>query len=285
VTNSTTRDPRRGNSLIGNYSSLGGGNPDLKPEQSETWNFGLILEPSWLKGFNLTLDYGFIGKVDAPTTMTLATLLTNEAFFPDRVVRGTPTAAEAALGWAGQINRVDLRRFNAGNIWTQYLDTNLRYRLETASAGSFYFLWRSTNTREFKTRLRLGIPITDTLDQIQSPLKFRSSGSVAWRYGQWTVTPAWTYFESYRDTLNVAVDNSLTFNLQLRYDVPAAAGPAGSRWKNLLQGTQWIVGLNNVLDGEPPYIANPGSGNFTSYYSNYDDPRGRYLYLRVRKTF
>jgi hypothetical protein len=284
VVNSTTADPRRGNTPIGNYTSIGGGNPDLRPEQSETWNFGLILEPRRLKGLSATFDYGFIGKVDATTTMTATTLLANEAFFPERVARAAPTASEANLGWAGQIARLDLRRFNAGNIWTQYLDASLRYRLVTESVGSFHFIWRSTNTREFKTRLRLGIPITDTLDQIQSPLKFRGSGSVAWRYGNWTVTPSWNYFESYRDIANVPVDSSLTVNLQVRYDVPAAVR-GDSRWKNLLQGTQWTLGLNNVADSEPPYIANPGSGNFTSFYSHYDDPRGRYAYVRVKKSF
>lgn len=284
VINSTTLDPRRGNTPIGNYSSIGGGNPDLRPEKSETWNFGLIFEPRQLKGFSANLDYGYIGKVDAPTTMTLVTLLANEAYFPDRVARANPSAAESALGWAGQIVRADVRRLNAGNIWTQYFDAGLRYRLETASAGNFYFIWRSTNTREFKTRLRLGIPITNTLDQVQSPLKFRGSGSVGWQYGNWTVTPSWSYIESYRDTLNVAVGSSFTTNLQLQYDIPARFA-ADRRWRNFFQGTRWTLGINNVLDAEPPYIANPGSGNFNSYYSPYDDPRGRYFYLRVRKTF
>jgi outer membrane receptor protein involved in Fe transport len=155
--------------------------------------------------------------------------------------------------------------------------------METANLGSFNFVLRATNTREFKTRLRPNTPITDTLDQILAPLHFRGSGSAAWRKGNWTVTPSWTYIESYRDSLNVPVDNSLTTNLQVVYNLPF--GTTVDRWLGLLQGTQWTLGMNNVFDREPPYVFNPGGQNFRSFYSTFDDPRGRYVYLRIRKTF
>lgn len=283
VIGGTTPDPRRGNTAIGNYTSIGGGNPDLLPEQTETWNFGVILEPRFLTGFSATFDYGFIEKTNGITSMSLATLLANEAFFPERVVRATPTPAEAALGWAGQVTSADLRRFNTGNIWTQYLDTSVRYQLTTRNLGSFYIVFRSTNTREYKTRLRPNTPITDTLDQILAPLHFRGSGSVAWRKGNWTVTPSFSYIESYRDSLNVPVDDSLTTNLQVVYNVPAELGAKG--WRHWVQGTQWTLGVNNLMDEEPPYVFNPGGQNFRSYYSTFDDPRGRYAYFRVRKSF
>lgn len=283
IIGATTPDPRRGNTAIGNYTSVGGGNPDLLPEQTETWNIGLVLEPRFVPGLSATFDYGFIEKQDGITSIPLATLLANEAFFPERVSRATPTAAEAALGWAGQVTRADLRRFNTGNIWTQYLDTSVRYQLVTRSLGTFSFVWRSTNTREFKTRLRPNTPIIDTLDQILAPLKFRGSGSIAWRQGNWTVTPSWSYIESYRDAANVPVDNSLTTNLQVVYTLPAEVGARG--WRSWLQGTQWTVGVNNLLDNEPPYVFNPGGQSFRSYYSTFDDPRGRYVYARIRKSF
>jgi outer membrane receptor protein involved in Fe transport len=279
----TTPDPRRGNTAIGSYTSFGGGNPDLQPEQTRTWNFGLILDPRWVKGFTASFDYGFIEKQNGITSMPIATLLANEQFFPGRVVRAAPTAAESALGWAGQITQADVRRFNTGNVWTQYLDTSVRYRLMTERLGSFNFVLRATNTREFKTRLRPNTPITDTLDQILAPLHFRGSGSIAWRQGNWTVTPAWTYIESYRDSLNVPVDNSLTTNLQFAYTRPAEFGATG--WRGFLQGTQWTLGVNNLFDREPPYVFNPGGQSFRSFYSTFDDPRGRYLYFKVKKSF
>lgn len=283
VTGATTPDPRRGNTAIGSYTSIAGGNPNLLPEETQTWNFGVIVEPRFLQGFSATFDYGFIEKQNGITSMSLTTLLANEIYFPERVARAAPTPAEAALGWAGQITAADLRRFNTGNIWTQYLDTSVRYQLVTQELGSFYFVFRSTNTREFKTKIRANTPITDTLDQILAPLHFRGSGSISWRKGNWTVTPSFSYIESYRDSLNLPVDDSLTTNLQLVYNFPATAGETG--WQQWLQSTQWTLGVNNLMDEEPPYVLNPGSQNFRSYYSTFDDPRGRYVYFRVRKSF
>lgn len=280
----TTPDPRRGNTAIGNYTSIGGGNPDLQPEETRTWNFGLMLQPRWINGFSATFDYGFIEKQNGITSMALTTLLANEQYFPGRVERAAATAAETALGWAGQITRADVRRFNTGNVWTQYLDTSVRYTLTTEAAGTFFIVFRATNTREFKTRLRPNTPIVDTLDQILAPLHFRGSGSIAWRRGNWVITPSWSYIESYRDSLNVPVDESLTTNLQFSYNFPAGFGHA-KRWRQLLQGTQWTLGVNNLFDNEPPYVFNPGGQNFRSYYSTFDDPRGRYVYLRVKKSF
>ncbi len=279
----TTPDPRRGNTAIGSYTSFGGGNPDLQPEETRTWNFGLILEPRQLKGFSASFDYGFIEKVSGITSMSITTLLANEQYFPGRVVRAAPTAAESALGWAGQITQADVRRFNTGNVWTQYLDTSVRYRMETQNLGMFNFVLRATNTREFKSRLRPNTPITDTLDQILAPLHFRSFGTISWRKGNWTVTPSWAYIESYRDSLNVPVDNSLTTNLQLVYNFPVSTGR--ERWRNAVQGTQWSLGVNNLFDNEPPYVFNPGGQNFRSFYSTFDDPRGRYVYFKVKKSF
>jgi hypothetical protein len=284
LVNQTTPDPRRGNTAIGNYTSMGGGNPDLLPEETETWNFGLIVEPRQLRGFSATFDYGFIEKQNGITSMSIATLLANEAFFPGRVERAAPTASDSALNWAGQITRADVRRFNTGNIWTQYLDTSLRYNIPTESLGTFNIVFRATNTREFKTRLRPNTPITDTLDQILAPLHFRGSGQVSWRKGNWNVTPSFSYIESYRDSQNVSVDSSLTTNLQMVYNFPAEYS-SGVRWQNLLQGTQWTVGVNNLMDEEPPYVFNPGGQNFRSYYSTFDDPRGRYVYMKVKKNF
>jgi outer membrane receptor protein involved in Fe transport len=284
IVGATTKDPRRGNTAIGNYTQIGGGNPDLKPEQTTTWNFGLVFQPRQIKGFTATFDYGFIGKVNGIQSLSVNNTLANEQYFPDRVVRAAPTATDTALGWAGQILSINGRRLNTGNIWSQYLDTSVRYDLATESAGNFYFIFRSTNTREFKTRLRTGVPIIDTLDKIGSPLRFKGAGSITWRKGPWTVTPGADYIESYRDDLNVGVGNSLTVNLQVSYEVkPGAVANAG--WRRWLAGTQWTVGCNNVADAEPPFVQNPGGQSNAAYYSTYDDPRGRYLYLRIRKNF
>lgn len=44
-------------SPAGQYNYLQGGNPDLRPEESDTWSFGVVLTPTAIDGLTLTLDY------------------------------------------------------------------------------------------------------------------------------------------------------------------------------------------------------------------------------------
>ena len=39
------------------YNGNVGGNPDLDPEESDTYSFGIVLTPAFLPGFSLTVDY------------------------------------------------------------------------------------------------------------------------------------------------------------------------------------------------------------------------------------
>ena len=42
-----------------------GGNPNIKPEQAESDTLGIVYTPSYLKGFDLSLDYYSIRVTDA----------------------------------------------------------------------------------------------------------------------------------------------------------------------------------------------------------------------------
>ena len=46
-------------SPAGQYNFLQGGNPDLSPEDSDTYAYGLIWTPGFVEGFSLSLDYYF----------------------------------------------------------------------------------------------------------------------------------------------------------------------------------------------------------------------------------
>ena len=67
-----------------------GGNPLVKPEKSDSYTFGVVLQPSFLRGFSATVDYYHIKVKDAITTPTNADLLVN--------CFGTATAANAGAG-------------------------------------------------------------------------------------------------------------------------------------------------------------------------------------------
>ncbi len=288
VVGSTVPDPRRGNTFVGDYTRVSGPNFDLMPTETRTANLGLILQPRFIRGLNLTLDYAFTERINGNVVPAIAELLQFESAYPGRVERAAPTAAEAALGWAGQVRAIDVRRVNVGNLWMRTLDASARYSLVTRRVGTFDFTVRTTGTMEYKQRSRPGQPMVVNLDQMNlngtTIPKFRGSGSVGWRREPWSASLAARYTESFRDTQNMPVDDSLTFNLQTSYTVAYGQPGARSGWRRYFGGTQWTLGVNNVFDRDPPFVLNPGNQGSPSYYSLFDDPRGRYVYVRIKKT-
>ena len=57
-------------SPAGQYNFLQGGNPDLSPEESDTYAYGLIWTPRFVEGFSLSLDYYSIRLRKAINTVT-----------------------------------------------------------------------------------------------------------------------------------------------------------------------------------------------------------------------
>jgi outer membrane receptor protein involved in Fe transport len=55
VTSSGVTDPLTG--VGGSLNTVAGGNPDLKPEKWNTTTAGIVVTPSWLPGFSMSMDY------------------------------------------------------------------------------------------------------------------------------------------------------------------------------------------------------------------------------------
>ena len=52
-----TRDPAFPNDGTQTFSSRSGGNPELDPETSKTFTYGVVYQPGWLPGFSGSVDY------------------------------------------------------------------------------------------------------------------------------------------------------------------------------------------------------------------------------------
>ncbi|MBO9713315.1 MAG: TonB-dependent receptor [Sphingomonas sp.] len=66
---STVRDPTRGNAVTA-YTGLKIGNPNLTPEIADTLGLGVVLQPSFIPGFNASVDYYNIDIKDAIGSIT-----------------------------------------------------------------------------------------------------------------------------------------------------------------------------------------------------------------------
>ena len=104
-------------------SAVSGGNPFLKPEKADTFTFGVVLSPSFMPRFNLSVDFydirikGAIGSLGAQTLV-------------DRCNNGEQSVCLLApRGSDGRITSLLIAPINFQQIQTRGIDVEATYRL------------------------------------------------------------------------------------------------------------------------------------------------------------
>ncbi len=231
-----------------------GGNPNVRPENGETWTVGFAFAPEFIPGFSFTVDYWEVDLDDAITSIAAGNVIT-----------------ECVLN--GDLNQcANITRFADGNI-NAVVAAQTNIGSETAAGIDFAFNYnRSTAIGLFDTRL-----LVTYLDEREStvtgdPLDiagFFSPGVNGFARG---VFPEWkglfTIDWSYEDlgaAINIEYIDSLT---DLDFDaVPSREAPflqsIESEWYvdlvgryTLPWGTTFSFGITNLFNNDPPFIVN-----------------------------
>jgi outer membrane receptor protein involved in Fe transport len=290
-------DPARGN-LLYNYvhEEISGGNPDLKPELSTSWNYGIILTPRVLPGLTFTLDYWEIEKIDAILIPSgPSAILASPDSYPGRVIRDAPSATDIANGWLGPVLSIDYRPVNVGFTKTSGVDAKIRYTHELGARNKLTALAAVTWTDSFRDQILTVNPIVErvgtTGTTASSPLEWRGNGSVFWEYGRWTSGVTVTYIDSYSTPTTTPtvvyptangldgshISSATLWDMQVSYEIPAGRGKDG--WQRWFDNTKWTLSVRNVFNKEPSFRT-----DVYSPYSRFEDPRQRYVTLSVKKS-
>lgn len=252
----------------GQRQLVSGGNPNLTPEKSESFNYGVFLQPKFLPGFSLSVDYYKIeveDRIGPPASAAI--ILANPALFPGFVDRAAPTASDTANGLPGELIRIRTVLGNFGTAETEGLDVAAEYRLTTQRFGRFTARVAGSHIYHSIIRSRPDLAAVDTVGTYEVP-DFRGSGSLAWNRGKLGLVVTADYIGDFADTApsTARVKAQTITGLQLSYDFPYA--------------TKVTLGASNVLDREPPRTAgSTGYAERTSYFLP------QFLYLDVTKKF
>jgi iron complex outermembrane receptor protein len=289
TTNVTVIDPRRGN-VTQTYAvtNSAGPNADLRPETSTSKNLGVVFTPRFVPGLRVNLDFWDIEKIDAIRTPTAAQLIANEAFFPDRVIRGPNLPGDPA-GWAGPVTSFDTRFINISSLRTDGYDLQVSYNLEVGTLGNLTFSSNVTYTDKLLTQITPTTAASDTVRTRDGALQWRGRSSIFWERGTWRAGVTARYTDSYVTETTAASEQfptasgidgaeiaaELVWDLQVGYRIPYSNQSRG--WRTLVNGTDWTIGALNVFNKMPPWFS-------TGFYSRFSDPRMRYVYLQVKKS-
>ncbi|HUO36661.1 MAG TPA: TonB-dependent receptor, partial [Mycobacterium sp.] len=277
------------------YNGETGGNANVKPEVGITKEIGLVFTPAFLPGFNATLDYSDIRISNlinsfGPNTIQANCIASNDinsSWCQDvhRDAGGTLWASQNAYTFDQILNEgaeeykgVDIGlayRFNLGNwgrLRTRLDGTWLKSLITTPGSGSSYDCAGrfgpscSPVTPTWRHRL--------TLDW-DTPVSGLTAGAT------------WRFFGSATNTL---LDPSTPDYLAGLNPIPDARIPTIS-YLDLRVSYTWDkittrIGVNNVLDKDPPSIDTANSGGNQIYaesntFPSVYDTLGRYLFINV----
>lgn len=271
-------------SPAGQYQFTQGGNTELEPEESDTKTFGIILQPRFLPGFVASFDY-FDIKVDnlISTYGAINTLAAcynnNDATACARIQRNPANG----ILWGGPGNVLDFN-INIGGLKTKGVDTNLSYSgIELGGFGTLSFNLQGTYLQDLITNPGPGIDPYDCTGffvgqcGVPNP-KWRHHFRIGYQT-PWNLDLAltWRYFDGVKGFGQAANRIDDEFASQSYVDI------AGTyTFTDKIRAT---VGVNNVLDRDPPLNAGVGTtGNGNTYPQTYD-ALGRYVFGRVSVGF
>ncbi|NBW07729.1 MAG: TonB-dependent receptor [Caulobacteraceae bacterium] len=285
-----------GSTLLDNsaeqYNQVTGGNTDLDTETADTLTLGLVWTPAFVPGFNVSLDYfdikvdGLISTVGAANTLTLC-YDDNDAAACSRIHRDSGTGSL----WLGD-GYVENLSLNIGGLKTSGIDLNANYGFDLGDVGlptwgkvgmSFVGTWLST--LETDTGTQTASSVYDCVgyfgsDQCGVPNpEWRHRARVTWST-PWPVelSGTWRYYSAvdYGSSLTGSVSGRLDSTLEAMSYFDLAAS-----W-DVRDNVTARVGINNVLDTDPPMTTVGSNGNT---YPQLYDALGRYMFVSLTANF
>jgi iron complex outermembrane receptor protein len=247
-----------------------GGNPDLRPETSTQWNFGVVWEP--LKGLSFAADYWNIEQKGIIEPLTQESLMLYRDRFADRITRGPVDPAYPNL--PGPLVAIDVSPVNLGTTKTSGIDLAVNWQAQPRPWGNLRIGLQGTYVLQWETQID-GVTYVSRLGDAtygDAVPRWRSTVTLDWNRGPWGATLAQVYSSGYTEPLRPPaegtrqVDSTATWDLQGRY-----SGFAG--W-------QLALGVRNLLDADPPFTVQ-GNTFQTGFNPQVASPLGRAFYVRA----
>ncbi|MBT8088901.1 MAG: TonB-dependent receptor [Gammaproteobacteria bacterium] len=265
------------------YLVIFSGNPDLQAEESETFNFGVTLNP--IEDLSVSFDYWDITQEKKIDDVPFGFLYTS--FCNDQnssvCVRGAPQPGESL----GPLQSVSTSFVNIGeqsvsgfDLLASYttdvgpgsLDLNLYYaflldfdRVELDSSGT-----------TFVTRSLAG--------EYEYP-ETRWSFSGNYQAGDWGLFGQLDYIGEFEDTPDADFDGVLDFDTNASRKVDSFLTLNVQASYTGIENTRLMIGIDNLLDEEPPFAIGDGDSDLYGYVQSQHSPRGMFWYVRANFSY
>ncbi|MEZ7279718.1 TonB-dependent receptor domain-containing protein [Pseudoalteromonas sp. 68 DY56-GL68] len=272
----------------GQLRELNGGNVNLQPEEGNTVTFGFVYNPSWLEGFDISVDYYKIELEEALSTLDAGDMLTRCYVQNDENFCGFVERRED-----GRVETVRTSQFNLAQLEVEGYDFNANYRFDTHDFGSFAMRLTGSYTDKYRFAGE-DERISDVDNQVAAIdsdiLRWRGTFNTTWTYNDLSVTWGMRYTSDITESCSIPEDfverGIATRELcnqrgRTSEDNPNGLNHVGSVTYHDLSASYALpwqasvrVGMRNIFRKDPPVALNPFANSF---YSVHDIPGGTWF--------
>ncbi|MCF7222151.1 TonB-dependent receptor plug domain-containing protein [Marilutibacter chinensis] len=242
-----------------------GGNPDLEPEESDSYTFGVVYAPAWAEGqawsdrLDFELSY-YNHEIDGAIQARDLQALLEACLRAGGTVASSPTCAPFTRQSSGNLNPPENFLDNLGTVETDGLDIKVNWngpewgwgRLSASLQATTVFNYEAVDIDGNKSQREVGIEVNDSAIP-----DWQTNLSIGWALGDWNVNWTSRYISAVDEYCsNVPVGDAPgcmggveknTLGSTTFHDLQVA-------WSNAfnLEGLKLSAGANNVFGKEPP---------------------------------
>jgi iron complex outermembrane recepter protein len=266
------QDPLRPQDPATQIKQLGGGNPDLEPEETDTYYVGIAFEPDGaLDGFYASVDYFIFDSTNLIDRLSAQEVLRDFADDPTFVTRKAPEPGAQF----GQIESISVQWQNLSTQRYEGIDYVIGHNFPTTALGEFRVKFEATQLLSFERE-------DSDLEGTWLYPEWRGNLTLAWNYGDWAASMYVNYVHE-RDDGSFSGTDADGNDIQLEgidyYQSHFIFNPQIS-YKGITN-TTITLGARNIFNEAPPFDNNDPIG----YSVGVNDGTPRYVYLRVSRDF
>jgi iron complex outermembrane receptor protein len=187
-----------------------GGNANMVPERSISRTAGFVYNPSWLPGFDISMDYWKIDLLNAVSTIGAQVILdgcyAGNTKYCGLITRGSGPAGNTSA--ASSVTNILNTNVNIGGINTEGVDLSTHYKFPSTSVGDFKAGLDWTFTKSYVLTAPFGNGTLSSQELsgttatpgavggatvVAGTPKQRGTINLAWNSGDWSATWAIQY--------------------------------------------------------------------------------------------
>ena len=249
------------------YTAILSGNEDLGPEESKSFNVGVIYEMT--ENFDFSVDY-YSYDIENVITKDTQFKFSNQGNDPSVVERLPSSVA----GDPGEVVRIFDQYENIGNVETSGLDIEANYAL-ASDLGEFKFTYALNYVLSYEDARPNpdGSMRIDTQEGDFEQPEIRWSFNTSWIKDDWNANVAVNYIGEFKQDSAVKVDGMGDIDSMTTVDT--TINYIG------IQDVTLTVGATNLFNEEPPFSYH----DFMGYVNSTHSAVGRFAYVQAKYKF